>query len=45
MTENLNYFDNLANKQIKKSYFFWSYWSDKMNKKHKIKNKKKKASK
>jgi len=44
MTENLNYFDKIANREIKKSYFFWTDWSDKMNKKDKkIKTKKKKA--
>ncbi len=44
MTENLNYFDKIANREIKKSYFFWTYWSDKqnaiLNKKKKKKNKK-----
>jgi len=44
MTENLNYFDKIADRQIKKSYFFWTYWSDKqnaiLNKKKKKKNKK-----
>ena len=46
MTENLNYFDNIANKQIKKSFFYWNSWSKKMNKKYnKIKTKKKKARK
>tara|TARA_Y100000114_G_C11703734_1_gene299814 strand:+ start:92 stop:247 length:156 start_codon:yes stop_codon:yes gene_type:complete len=40
MTEWLNYFDNLANKEIGKAYFGWRHWSDKMNgrlKKRKIK--------
>lgn len=46
MTENLNYFDNIKNKEIRKSYFFWTNWSDKMKKKQKkIKTKKQKASK
>tara|TARA_R110001592_G_scaffold162561_1_gene395830 strand:+ start:437 stop:577 length:141 start_codon:yes stop_codon:yes gene_type:complete len=46
MTENLNYFDTIANKQIQKSFFYWISWSNKMNKKYKkIKTKKKKASK
>ena len=42
MTENLNYFDKIANREIKKSYFFWTHWSDKqnviLNKKKKKKN-------
>ena len=41
MTENLNHFDKIANKEIGKSYFYWTEWSDKMNTKLKKKKKKK----
>ena len=45
MTESINYFDSIADRQIKKSYFGWTHWANEMNgrfKKKKIKKKKKK---
>ena len=43
MTENKNYFDDFAQRQIRKSYFGWLYWADKMN--GRLKNEKKKGGK
>ena len=45
MTEWINYFDNVADRQIRKAYFGWTHWANEMNriyKKKKIKKKKKK---
>ena len=43
MTENKNFFDEFAQRQIRKSYFGWLYWADKMN--GRLKNQKKKGGK
>jgi len=34
------WYDNLANKEIRKAYFYWTNWADKQHKKTKAKTKK-----
>ena len=41
MTEWINYFDNVAEKQIGKAYFGWLHWADEMNGRFKKKRKRK----
>lgn len=48
MTYWINHYDNFAQRQIGKTYFFWTNWANEMNrrfKKKKIKKNKKKGKK
>ncbi len=45
MTENRNYFDDIAQRQIRRAYFGWLHWADLMNGRLKKKKSKKKVRK
>ena len=45
MTEWINHFDNVADRQVRRAYFGWTHWANEMNGTFKKKKSKKKVRK